>query len=77
VPDIVVASTNDNVHCNVCGVKTTIKKVGFLSASIAPTIGDHVFFTIEGKWLEAIVGMSEANFLIWPRPKQVQLLIKT
>ncbi len=69
MPDIVVASTNDNVHCNVCGVKTTIKKVGFLSASIAPTIGDHVFFTIEG--------MSEANFLIWPRPKQVQLLIKT
>ncbi len=47
--DIVVAITNGNVHYNVCGVKTTIKKVSFLQASIAPTIGDLVLFIIEGK----------------------------
>jgi hypothetical protein len=64
VLDIVVASTNDDVHCNVCGVKTTIKKVGFLQASIVPTIGDHVFSTIERKWLEVVVGMLEVDFLV-------------
>jgi hypothetical protein len=75
--NIVVATMNGNVHCNMYGVKTTIKKVGFLRASIAPTIGNHVPFTIEGKWFEAMVGMSKADFFVQPHPKQVQLLIKT
>ncbi len=74
--DIVVA-TNGDVHCNVCGVKTTIKKVRFLQASIAPTIGNLDLFITEGKWLEIVVGMPEANFFVHPRPKQVQRLIKT
>ncbi len=60
-----------------CGVKTTIKKVAFSQASIAPTIGDLVIFTIEGQWLEVVVGMLEINFLVQPHAKQVQLLIKT
>jgi hypothetical protein len=42
-----------------------------------PTIGDHVPFTIEGKWLEVVVGMSKVDFLAQPHPKQVQFLIKT
>ncbi len=75
--DIVVATTNDNVHYNVCGVKTTIKKASFLQASIVPTIGDLVLFIIEGKWLEIVVGMPKVDFLIQPYPKQVQRLIKT
>ncbi len=62
--DIVVATTNGNVHYNVCGVKTTIKKVSFLQASIVPTIGDLVLFIIEGKWLEIVVGMPKADFFI-------------
>ncbi len=44
-----------------CGVKTTIKKVGFSQASIALTIGDLVIFAIEGKWLEVVVGMLEVS----------------
>ncbi len=75
--DIIVASINGDVHCNVCGVKTTSKKVGFLRASIVPTIGNHAFSTIEGKWLEVVVGMAEVDFLVQPCPKQIQLLIKT
>jgi hypothetical protein len=75
--DIIVATTNGDVHYYVCGVKTTIKKVGFLQASIVPTIGDLVFSTIEGKWLEVVVGMLEVDFLVQPCPKQIQLLIKT
>jgi hypothetical protein len=71
VSNIVVTSTNDNVHCNVCGAKTNIKKVGFLQASIAPTIGDPIFFTIEGKCLEVEVGMPKVDFLVQPHPKQV------
>jgi hypothetical protein len=47
-----------------CGVKTTIKKASFSRASIVPTIGNFVIFTVEGKWLEIVVGMSEANFLV-------------
>jgi len=77
VPDIIIVVTNGDVHYNVCGVKTTIKKVGFLQASIAPTIGNLVFSTIEGKWLEVVVvGISKVDFLIQPCLKQIQLLIK-
>ncbi len=60
-----------------CGVKITIQKVSFSRTSIAPTIEDLVIFTIEGKWLEVVVGMLEANFLIQPRVKQVSILLKT
>jgi hypothetical protein len=77
MPNIVVVITNSNVHCNMYGVKTTIKKVGFLQASTAPTIGNHVPFTVEGKWIEAMVGMLNADFFVQRHPKQVQLLIKT
>jgi hypothetical protein len=45
-------------------MKTTIKKVGLSETSIAPTIGDLVIFTIEGQWLEVVVGMLEINFLV-------------
>jgi hypothetical protein len=34
-----------------------------------------VLLTIEGKWLEAIVHMTEFEFLDLPHPKQVQRLI--
>ncbi len=75
--DVIVAITNGDAHCNVCAVKTTIKKVDFLWASIVPTIGDSIFSTIEGKWLEVVVGMSKVDFFVQPCPKQIQLLIKT
>ncbi len=64
VSNIVVATMNNNVHYNVCGVKTTIKKVGFLWTSIMLTIGDPILFPIERKWLEVVMGMLEANFFI-------------
>lgn len=75
--NIVIVAMNGDVHCNVYGVKTTIKKVGFLQASIVPTIGNRVPFTIQRRWLKAMVGMSKVDFFIQPHPKQVQLLIKT
>jgi hypothetical protein len=34
-----------------------------------------VLLTIEGKWLEAIMHMTKFEFLNFPRPKQVQLII--
>ncbi len=71
MPDIVVAITNGNVHCDVCGMKITIKKASFLWASIMPTTRDHAPFNIEGKWLEVLVGMLKVDFLIQPHPKQV------
>jgi ribosomal protein S27E len=48
--DIVVSTTNDDVNCNVCHGKTTIKKAGYLRTSITKT-GDPIILTIEGKWL--------------------------
>ncbi len=60
MPNIVIVAMNGDVHCNVYGVKTTIKKVGFLQASIVPIIVNHVPFIIEGRWLEAMVGMSKS-----------------
>jgi hypothetical protein len=59
------------MHIIICGVKTTIKKASFSRASIAPTIGNLLIFTIEGKWLEVVVGMLETNFLTQPCVKQV------
>jgi len=51
VLDIVVATINDDGHYNVCGVKTTIKKVGFLQTSIRPIIRNHVFLPLkENGW---------------------------
>ncbi len=55
--NIVIVAMNGDVHCNVYGVKTTIKKVGFLQASIVPTIGNRVPFTIQRRWLKVMVGM--------------------
>jgi hypothetical protein len=62
--DIIVSTTNDDVNCNVYHGKTTIKKVGYLHASIA-TAKDPIILTIEGKWLEGVVHMSESNFLFY------------
>jgi len=46
------------------GVKITTKKASFSRASIVPTIGNFFIFTIEGKWLEIVMGMLEANFFV-------------
>jgi hypothetical protein len=42
---------NDDVNCNVCHGKNTIKKARYLCASIA-IIRDPIILTIEGQWLE-------------------------
>jgi len=39
------------------------------------TNDEFVLLTIKCKWLEAIVHMTESQFLDLPRPKQVQLFI--
>ncbi len=65
---IVFVATNDNVHCNVCCVKITIKKVAYLRTLIK-TIENLIILTIESKWLEAMMSMSKVNFLIQPHPK--------
>ncbi len=73
--DTIVSTTNDDVNCNVCHGKTTIKKARYLCASIATT-EDPIILTIEGKWIKGVVHMLETNFLILPHPKEVQLFIK-
>jgi hypothetical protein len=50
--NVVAASTNGNVHYNVCRVKITIKNVDYLQASIA-MIKNLIILTIEDKWLDA------------------------
>jgi hypothetical protein len=55
--DIVVSTTNDDVNCNVCHGKNTIKKARYLCVSIA-TIGNPFILTIEGQWLKVVVHMS-------------------
>ncbi len=51
-----------------------VQKLGFLHGSIA-TNDELVLLTIEGKWLETIVHMTESEFLDLPCPQQVQLFI--
>jgi hypothetical protein len=74
--NVVVASTNGNVHYNECHVKITIKNFDYLQASIAMT-KNLIILTIEDKWLDAMLGMLEGNFFNQPHPKQTQLLNKT
>ncbi len=45
-----------------------IQKLSFFRGSIA-TNDEFVLLTIEGKWLEAIVHMTESKFLDIPCPK--------
>jgi hypothetical protein len=59
---------------NTCHSKSTIQKLGFLCGSIT-TNDELVLLIIESKWLEAIVHMTQSEFLDLPRPKQVQLFI--
>jgi hypothetical protein len=59
--NIVVSTTNDDVNCNVCHGKTTIKKAGYLHSSIATT-RDPIILTIEGKWLKVVVCTSKTLF---------------
>jgi hypothetical protein len=50
------------------------QQLGFLCGSIS-TNDEHVLLIIEGKWLEAIMHMTESEFLYLNHPKQVQLFI--
>lgn len=74
MPDLLIGPAGD-VVCNNCHSKTSVHKVGILRASIA-TEGDPISITAEGKWLEALVHMPEAEFLNCPRSTQVQILNK-
>jgi hypothetical protein len=56
VSNIFFGITYGDVHCNVCGVKIAIKKVGFLRASIAPIIGDLFLFFCQGKMVGSCGG---------------------
>ncbi len=58
----VIISPMGNVHCNARHSKSTIQKSGFLRDSIA-TNDEHVLLITGGKWLEAIVHMTESKFL--------------
>jgi hypothetical protein len=51
-----------------------VQKLSFLHGSIA-TNDKPVLLTIEAKWLETIVHMTESKFLDLPFLKQVRLLI--
>jgi hypothetical protein len=51
-----------------------IQKSGFLCGSVA-TSDELVLFTIEGKWLKAIIHMTKYEFLDLPHSKKFQLLI--
>jgi len=56
----VIISPTCNVHCNACCSKSAIQKSGFLCGSII-TNDEPMLLTIEGKWLKAIVHMTESK----------------
>ncbi len=62
------------VYCTTCHSKSMVQKLSFLHGSIA-TNDKPVLLTIEAKWLETIVHMTESKFLDLPFLKQVRLLI--
>jgi hypothetical protein len=66
----VTISPTCGVYCNAYRSKSTIQKLRFFRGSIA-TNDALVLLTIEGKWLESIVHMTESKFLDIPCPKQV------
>jgi hypothetical protein len=70
----VIISPMGSVHYNACCSKSTIQKSGFLHDSIT-TNDEHVLLTIEAKWFEVIMHMTESEFLYLHHPKQVQLFI--
>ncbi len=70
----VTISLTCGVYCNACHSKSNVQKFGFFRGSIA-TNDEPMLLTIEGKWLETIMHMMETEFLDFPPPKQVQLLI--
>jgi hypothetical protein len=57
------------------GLKSKIEKINFLCAFIA-TNNEHVLLTIEGKWMEAIVHMTNSKLFICLHLKEVQILNK-
>jgi len=62
------------VYYNTYQSKSMVQKLGFLCGFIA--INDElVLLTIKGKRIEAIVHMTESEFLDLLHPKQVQLFI--
>jgi hypothetical protein len=73
VVDVTISPTY-GVYCNACCSKSTIQKLGFVRGFIT-TNDEFVLLTIEGKWFETIVHMTESEFLDLPCPKQVQLFI--
>jgi hypothetical protein len=70
----VTISLTGGVYCNACHSKSKVQNFGFFHGSIA-TNDEPMLLTIEGKWLETIMHMTETEFLDLPPPKQVQLLI--
>jgi hypothetical protein len=56
------------VYCNICHSKSTIQKLSFFRGYIV-TNDELVFLIIESKWLEAIMHMTESEFLDLPCPK--------
>jgi hypothetical protein len=64
----VTISQKGGDYCNAYRSKSMIQKLSFFRGSIA-TNDEFVLLTIEGKWLEAIVHMTESKFLDIPCPK--------
>jgi hypothetical protein len=58
-------SPASGVYFNICCSKSMVQKLGFIRGSIT-TNDEHVLLTIEGKWLEGIVHMTEFKFLDLP-----------
>jgi hypothetical protein len=73
VTDVIISPVG-GVYCNTCCSKSIVQKLSFLHGSIA-TNDEPVLLTIEGKWLEVFVHMTEFEFLDLPCLKQIQLLI--
>jgi hypothetical protein len=73
VTDVIISPIG-GVYYNACHSKSTSQKLSFFCGSIA-TNDELVLLTIEGKWLEIIVHMTEFEFVDLPCLKQIQLLI--
>jgi hypothetical protein len=67
VADVTISPTS-GVYYNAYCSKSMVQNLSFFCGSIA-TNDELVLWTIEGKWLETIVYMTNFEFLNLPHPK--------
>ena len=63
----------DSFYCSVCHNVQDVTKKAFLQRKIVNST-QEIIITLEGEWLEALVGMVEEQFLNLPQGQQIKKL---